>query len=193
MAMRMAKRQQAGSEFIPLALSPLYLLAPVASVAGAIAGFWLATRAHGTAGSVILYVAGGVLAACAAPSVAFVMMAWAAHRLVSPRRRVTSADESDASAEGAFRWITADEAVNLLDHGTIKTFSYGVSRFPENRTASGQPTGILLTDYGWVRHIYVESSMEDTMVPVARAAQRSHDGVPQFCVDGIYEPVPDPE
>jgi hypothetical protein len=254
----MVRRQQAGSEFIAIALWPLYLLAPVASAAGAAAGFWLAARTSSTAGAVALYVAGGVLAAW---TVLLVISAvWGARRTRDINRatsRVISQDEmieqlrsrairsftresglvsiqyenywtaegeyrwqpdhadpdgfdsyvatalelapdfvvafhdEDSPRERLFRWITAAEAESLLDRGVIKTFNYGVGGLADE-PASGQRTGIKLIDYGWVRHLYVEPPMENRMVPVARAAQRSHNGLPQFCIDGRYEPVSDP-
>jgi hypothetical protein len=76
----------------------------------------------------------------------------------------------DSPREKLFRWITADEAESLLERGLIQTFNYGIADSLANEPSSGQPTGIKLIDHGWVRHIYVEPSMEDTMVPIARAA-----------------------
>jgi hypothetical protein len=236
-----------------MAMAESYPLSLLAGIAGAIAGFWLAARTSSTAGSAILYLAGGVLTAWTAlllisavllirlaraqdPAIStvisqdemiklirshailaftreldFVSIQYASNRPTGNYQwRPDHADpdgfdsyvaaaleiapdfivafhDHDSPGEGLFRWITTHEAVDLLERGMIKTFNYGSVRFPENETASGERTGIKLTDYGWVRHIYVEPSMEGTMVPVARAAQRSHDGIPQFCIDGKYE------
>jgi hypothetical protein len=105
---------------------------------------------------------------------------------------VVAFHDNDSPRERLFRWITADEAESLLEHGMIKTFNYGAGSLADE-PASGEQTGIKLIDHGWVRHIYVEPAMEHIMVSVARAAQRSHDGFPQFCIDGKYEPVADPD
>jgi hypothetical protein len=258
-ALRMVRRQQAGSEFIALALFPFYLLAPLAGIAGPIAGFWLAARTSSTAGSVVLYLVSSVLTAWTALWIVSSLISAARSRAESrAESRVISQDEmielirsrairsftresgsvsiqyenywstkgkymwrpqhadpggydryvaaalelapervvafhdEDSPADRLFRWITADEAESLLEHGMIKTFNYGAGDLADE-PASGGRTGIKLIDHGWVRHIYVEPGMEDTMVPVARAAQRSHHGFPQFCIDGRYEPVTDPD
>ncbi|KFU80277.1 hypothetical protein SAMN04489729_7976 [Amycolatopsis lurida] len=98
----------------------------------------------------------------------------------------------DPSSPGG-RWITPEEAAELLNAGEIKTFSFGN---PEASfigpgehgqiTFHGIPTGIKLADYGWVRHISVTPAMEPTMIPIARAAQARH-GIPQFSINGHNE------
>ncbi|MEV6874231.1 hypothetical protein [Amycolatopsis sp. NPDC051128] len=86
------------------------------------------------------------------------------------------------------RWITLAEATALLGTGKVQNFLYGGrgSSGDDRMTFRGTPTGIKLTDHGWVRHIRVTPEMEATLIPLARAAQASH-GRPQFCVDGCYE------
>jgi hypothetical protein len=266
MTMRMASHERAGSEFIPLALSPLYVLAPLASITGAVAGFWLATRTSSAAGSILLYLVGGVLAVSALVSLFCAFLVWAALQMASAgrsrwsrrarRSRVIGQDEmlelinsrairsftresgvvsieyvSSRDADGNFvwlpnraapdgfdayvaaaqelapgfiiafsdqdsplakrcRWITADEAESLLARNMIATFNYGTHHTFQHAPAAGEPTGIKFIDWGWVRHIYVEPPMTDIMMPVARAAQRSHDGAPKFCRNGRYELIP---
>jgi hypothetical protein len=58
----MVRRKEAGSEYLVMAFWPVFVLAPLAGLAGAIAGFWLASRTGNAAGRGILYVAGGSLA-----------------------------------------------------------------------------------------------------------------------------------
>ena len=252
-AVSMARRQQAGSEYIAMMLWPFYLLAPFAGTAGAVAGFWLATRADSTAGSVVLYMAGGVLGAWTALFLTGTVRSSRQTRANARKTsRVLSKDEmigmirsrairsftrrsgsvsimyenywidgtyqwlprhadpdgfdsyvaaalalapgftvafhdDELPPERLLRWITAQEAEDLLARGMVKTFTYGTGRLADEPT-SGERTGIKLVDHGWVRHIHVEPPMQDTMIPIARAAQRSHHGVPQFCIDGKYEP-----
>jgi hypothetical protein len=256
-AVRMARRKQAGSEYIAMFLWPFYVFAPLAGIAGALAGFWLAPRASSTAVSAALYITGGALAAQEALWLAGAVRdnrrsraqrrevsavvsqdemirlirsgairsfarksgsvgityenywaggkyQWLPHhadpdgfdsyvtaaRALAPGLIIAFADH-DAPRERLFRWITVDEAADLLDRGLIKTFNYGTVSSAENEPASGERTGIKLIDHDYVRHIYVEPSMEDIMVPLARAAQRSRAGapVPQFCINGSYEHV----
>ncbi len=258
-ALSMVRHQQAGSEFIALALFPFYLLAPFAGIAGPVAGFWLAARTSSSAGSIVLYLVSGVLTAWTALWIVSGLISAARSRAESREEsRVIGQDEmielirsrairsftresgsvsiqyenywsteekymwrpehadpggydryvaaalelapefvvafhdDDSPRERLFRWITADEAESLLEHGMVKTFNYGAGSLADE-PASGERTGIKLIDYGWVRHIYVEPPMEHTMVSAARAAQRSHNGFPQFCIDGKYEPVTDPD
>lgn len=86
------------------------------------------------------------------------------------------------------RWITFEEAVTLLGAGKVKTFIYGSrGHATEDRmTFRGTPTGIKLTDHGWVRHLEVTPEREAALIPLARAAQASH-GKPYFHVNGSYE------
>jgi hypothetical protein len=58
----MVRRKQAGSEYLVMAFWPVFVLAPLAGVAGAVAGFWLASRTGSAVGRGILDVVGGILA-----------------------------------------------------------------------------------------------------------------------------------
>jgi hypothetical protein len=100
-------------------------------------------------------------------------------------------DTGEGPSSTNHRWITLDEAAALLGAGKVETFSYGNrgSSGADRTTFRGTPTGIKLTDHGWVRHIQVTPEREATLIPLARAAQASH-GRPQFCVYGSYEPAP---
>jgi hypothetical protein len=89
-----------------------------------------------------------------------------------------------------FRWITADEAGDLLSRDMIGSFSFGTGSYHADKPASGQRTGIKLIDHGTVCHMYVEPPMEDAMIPVVRAAKRAHDGRPRLVVGGNYELMP---
>jgi hypothetical protein len=70
----MVRRQQAGSEYLVMAFWPVFALAPLAGLAGAIAAFWLASRTGSAAGRGILFAAGGILAAWEA--LAVIGVAW---------------------------------------------------------------------------------------------------------------------
>jgi len=72
-------------------------------------------------------------------------------------------------ASAGTRWLSVDEARELLLSGSVESFTCG-SRDPyEREIASGEPTGIKVTDFGWVRHLYVEQRLADTMVPIAQS------------------------
>jgi hypothetical protein len=118
----------------------------------------------------------------------------AAANEVRSRCRITYNNDTgpnDPSSPG-HRWITQEEASALLNAGKIRTFSYGQPDTFARLAFSGHPTGIKLVDYGWVHHIGVDAAMESTMIPIARTAQTRH-GAPQFCVNGHYEPIVNPE
>lgn len=101
-------------------------------------------------------------------------------------------DYNDETGEGPsstnHRWITFEEAAMLLGADKVKTFAYGCRRSSCHGqvTFRGTPTGIKLTDHGWVRHIRVDPEMEATLIPLARAAQATH-GRPQFSINCSYE------
>ncbi|MEU8638601.1 hypothetical protein AB0C38_40995 [Amycolatopsis sp. NPDC048633] len=98
----------------------------------------------------------------------------------------------DETGEGPpstnLRWITLEEAAALLGTGRVRSFSHGSrGRSGDDRTAfRGTPTGIKLTDHGWVRHIAVTPELEAATIPLARAARAIH-GTPEFLVDGHRE------
>ncbi len=112
----------------------------------------------------------------------------AADELLAEGRMIHYDDTGEGPSSTNHRWITLAEATTLLGTGKIKNFSYGSrgSSGDDRMTFRGTPTGIKLTDHGWVRHIRVTPEMEATLIPLARAAQASH-GTPQFHVDGCYE------
>ncbi|MCE7008865.1 hypothetical protein LWC34_39550 [Kibdelosporangium philippinense] len=96
-------------------------------------------------------------------------------------------DENNPGEPG--RWITVDEAITLLQANEVNTFGYGEPWNFSDTTAKGEPTGIRLLDYGWLRHLHVSSTLEATMIPIAREAQRRH-GKPQFKINGRWEYLP---
>jgi len=113
----------------------------------------------------------------------------AADELLADGRMIHYDDETgEGPSSTNRRWITFEEAAALLGTGKVKTFSYGSrgdsgdGRMPFR----GTPTGIKLTDHGWVRHIRVDPEREAALIPLARAAQASH-GRPQFSINGCYE------
>ena len=65
----MVRREQAGSEYLVMAFWPVFALAALAGLAGAIAAFWLASRTGSAAGHGILQAVGGILAVWAALAV----------------------------------------------------------------------------------------------------------------------------
>ena len=111
----------------------------------------------------------------------------AAAKRVSAKCEITyfnDAGEADPTSEGT-RWVTLAQAKTALDSCEIKTFNYTGGMGDE--AATGTDTGIKLVDYGWVKHLYVAKQQEAAMVPIARAAQKTCDGMPQFWHDGAYE------
>lgn len=113
----------------------------------------------------------------------------AADEILAEGRMIHYDDETgEGPSSTNHRWITLEEAAGLLGAGKVKTFSYGSrgSSGDGRTTFRGTPTGIKLTDHGWVRHIRVAPEMEATLIPLARAAQACH-GRPQFSVNGSYE------
>ena len=113
----------------------------------------------------------------------------AADELLAEGRMIHYDDETgEGPSSTTHRWITLEEATALLGADKVTTFSYG-SRGGSGDTRAtfrGTPTGIRLTDHGWVRHIQVAPAMEAILVPLARVAQASH-GRPQFHVNGCSE------
>jgi hypothetical protein len=107
----------------------------------------------------------------------------AAARELTPGITIEYADE-DLPPKSKFRWITADEATDLLERGRVIVFHCGVNIVP----ASGEPTGIKIIDYGRQYHMYIDPPMEGAMMPVARAARHAHNGHPRFVIDGKREP-----
>jgi hypothetical protein len=103
-----ARRRQAGSEIIAMALWPLYLLALPAGIAGAVAGFWLAAQTTSTAVSTVLFLAGGVLAA------------WTGLSLIGPVRGSvrTLAERREESRE-----VSQDEMIGLIRSRAIRSFA----------------------------------------------------------------------
>jgi hypothetical protein len=83
LAFRMGSHEQAGSEFILLILAPFYLLTPLVSAGGAIAGFWLAARTNSTAGGIGLNLVASVLAVSTIASLLCAVAGWAALSMVS--------------------------------------------------------------------------------------------------------------
>lgn len=76
---------------------------------------------------------------------------------------------NDPSSAGT-RWLSVAEARALLLSGAIDAFHCGRRDPYPAESATGQATGIKITDFGWVRHLYVEPGLASTMVPIARNA-----------------------
>ncbi len=99
--------------------------------------------------------------------------------------------DNDRQPSSIYSWIRKEKATTLLNNCEIKTFGYsktkGSNYETETAAALGEPTGILLTDHDWVKHIWVDITAESDMIPIARSAQKTCGGnVPQFFC-GDYE------
>ena len=115
---------------------------------------------------------------------AYVAAANEARRLGAEITYFNRIGRNDPTSAGT-RWLSVDEARELLFSGSIDAFYCGNrDPFPDE-PAAGDPTGIKLIDFGWVRHLYVESELASTMVPIARS-------VPSPASCGYYLIMTDP-
>jgi hypothetical protein len=78
-------------------------------------------------------------------------------------------------ASGCHRWIIVDEARVVLEDLRTASLTYG-RRYRDEVAASGPPSGLILVDHGWVRHLYVQPELVETMIPIVLAAHyvRAH-------------------
>lgn len=84
------------------------------------------------------------------------------------------------------RWITVDEATTLLRDAEIVTFTFGDGSERQRVPATDDPTGIMLIEYGWIRHLVVDPALATMIIPTTLEAQRRH-SKPKFLVNGYYE------
>jgi hypothetical protein len=95
------------------------------------------------------------------------------------------ADSQISSVSRSSRWITVDEATVLLRNAEIVSFAFGDGSERQRVPEVEGPTGIMLIEYGWVRHLVVEPALATTMIPITLEVQRRH-SKPKFLVNGYY-------
>jgi hypothetical protein len=100
---------------------------------------------------------------------AYVAAANQARRLGADVTYFNQIGRNDPSSAGT-RWLSVAEARELLLAGAIDAFHCGRRDPYPNEPATGETTGIKITDFGWVRHLYVGPELASTMVPIARNA-----------------------
>lgn len=85
-------------------------------------------------------------------------------------------------------YVSVQQATELLQQCKVKTFNYTPSGLGglEVKPSSGTDTGIIWEEYPTFGHLFVETSAEANMVPIARKVQQTCGG-PQFYHDGRYE------